>query len=135
MHVAGYSAGGLQAGAMVFMRSNYLASAIVYSGGKGAGASGFQDTNNVPSVVFAHGAMGADVFIIDFAVQSANMAKKLIAKDGFVVDCDDGGGHVDFGRLGLGGHAVDFFETHGYRKNDYGALLPSGWPTSCKILP
>ncbi len=135
IHVAGYSAGGLQAGAMFYLRSNYLASGIVYSGGKGFGANKLQDASNPPSVLFAHGAPGKDVVIIDFAQQSATMSKEIASLGGTAVDCDDGGGHVVLGRLGLGGSAMQFLRDHPYGTRPYGSGLPAGFPQTCKIVP
>jgi poly(3-hydroxybutyrate) depolymerase len=46
IHVAGYSAGGLETGAAIFSRSNCVASGIVYSGGKPFGAGNLPDPAN-----------------------------------------------------------------------------------------
>lgn len=136
IHVAGYSAGGLQTGAMLFMRSNYIASGIIYSGGKGFGAMGLQDPSNVPAVLGAHGAKGSDALILDFSEWTQNAEKEIKSAGGFAMDCDDGGGHVSSSRLGVGGKALQFLADHPYgaRPSPYAGAIPAGFPRPCKVL-
>ncbi len=135
IHVAGYSAGGLETGAFVFGRSNYVASVIVYSGGKPFGVTGtLGGGKHVPSMVGAHGKVGSDVVVIDFGTATPKLGQDIVNAGGFAIDCDDGGGHVNLGRLGLGGKARTFFQDHPWGVKGYEGGIPSGWPGHCKIL-
>jgi hypothetical protein len=140
--VTGASAGGLQATWMAYARSGYVAATAPLSGGL-AGADGFyaapttspQDPTNVPSSIVTHGAEGSDVYIIDFAVTSAAYEADIASKGGFSVDCNTGGGHVS-GPPQICPAIWQFFEDHPFKaKDDYGAGLPSSFPTYCQIGP
>jgi hypothetical protein len=134
IHVSGYSAGGLETGAFVVGRSNYVASVIVYSGGKPFGVSGkIGAGGNVPSMVGAHGAAGSDALVLDFGTQTPALGKEIANAGGFAIDCDDGGAHVALSRLGLGGKALDFFKAHPWGVKPWTAV-PAGWPTNCRLV-
>jgi predicted esterase len=90
IYTAGCSAGGLQAGAMVYARSSYLAAAMTNSGG--SLLSALEDPSHVPSVISAHGSC-ADKVILFFANMSKAMDKNISQQGGIAVDCDHGGGH------------------------------------------
>lgn len=100
IHTSGYSAGGLQCGTMVFQRSGYLASAVCMSGGIISMMDmlgtmyKFQDASHVPPVVAAHGAQGLDWIAVDFATCSADLCKRIAAKGGTAINCNDGGDHI-----------------------------------------
>jgi predicted esterase len=135
IYTAGCSAGGLQAGAMVFARSNYLAAAMPNSGGEiAAGIYPLQGTH-VPSLITTHGKMGTDQVVIDFATASMTEDKDVLAKGGFAVDCDHGGGHC-------GAPAADvaaqwqFCKAHpfGVSPEPYASGLPSSFPSYCTII-
>jgi hypothetical protein len=133
IHVAGYSAGGLETGAFIYTRSHYVASAIVYSGGKPLAILTGLKSGNVPSVVGAAGAPGSDWLALDFGTMTPALTKEVVKAGGFAIDCNDGGIHIKLSRLGLGGKALDFFRAHPYGVQGYKNGLPAGWPSYCKI--
>jgi hypothetical protein len=134
IHVSGYSAGGLETGAFVVGRSQYVASLIVYSGGKPFGVPGAIGSGGVvPSMVGAHGAAGSDMLGLDFGTATPALGKEIANAGGFVIDCDDGGSHITISRLGLGGKARDFFKAHPWGVKPWTAV-PAGWPSPCKVV-
>lgn len=134
IHVSGYSAGGLETGAFVVGRSNYVASVIVYSGGKPFGVRGAVGAGGVvPSMVGAHGAPGSDSLGLDFGSATPALAKEIANAGGFAIDCNDGGSHIQISRLGLGGKARDFFKAHPWGVKPWKAV-PSGWPSNCMVV-
>jgi poly(3-hydroxybutyrate) depolymerase len=138
IYTAGGSAGALQAGAMVYWRAGYLASAIPNSGGvtPRQGVAAWQDpTAPIPDVLTMHGKMGTDVVVIDFATASMSLDTGVAAKGGFAVDCDHGGGHVQ-APAALQASAWEFLKAHPYnvKPEPYAAGLPSTFPTYCKII-
>ncbi len=141
IHVAGYSAGGLQTGTMLYQRSNYIASGIVYSGGAGVLIPiTFKDPSNVPAMLGAHGAQGSDWLVLDFSDETKGLGMQMKSKGGFVMDCDDGGGHTDYilggSRGGVGGKAMQFLQDHPYntKPSPYATAIPAGFPRYCKAL-
>jgi hypothetical protein len=138
IYTAGYSAGGLQACAMVSQRGAYLAAAICYSGGAAIISGTPVDTSHLPPTLLAHGAQGSDMFILDFNVASHNWENQYKAAGGFSIDCDDGGDHITsaFTRMGLGGHAMEFLAAHPYgvTPEPYAGGLPAGWPAYCHVV-
>jgi hypothetical protein len=140
IHAAGYSAGGLETGAALFSRSNYMASGIVYSGGHPFGAGGLQDPSNVPAMLGAHGAQGSDSLGLDFHDNTIAMENEIKKAGGFAMDCDDGGDHIVgwlSDRAGVGGKAMQFLKDHPYntRPSPYASGLPAGFPSYCKVVP
>jgi hypothetical protein len=142
IYATGDSAGGLQATWMAYARSGYLAAVAPLSGGL-IGQNGFyaapttspQDPSNVPAALVTHGALGSDTYVIDFAVASANYEADIAAKKGFSVDCNTGGGHVS-GPPQICPAIWQFFQDHPFKTTqDYGAGLPSSFPSYCKIGP
>ena len=137
IHAAGYSAGGLEVGAMVFSRSSYLASAIVYSGGKPIfGVSSFEDPTHIPAVLGAHGAPGLDSLVLDFGTLTPALVETVQEAGGFGMDCNDGRDHIGglFTRLGVGGQARQFFADHPFDvASPYGDSVPAGFPDYCEI--
>lgn len=133
IHAAGYSAGALQTATMFYSRSGYLASVTVYSGGAAFPAANQDPTNHIP-VLGAHGSTSGD-----FLASSTTGWETMIKSAGsFVIDCDDGGSHVDITRLTrLGPSAWQFFKDHPFKvgaPDPYGNAVPSGFPTYCKII-
>ncbi|MGO9834156.1 MAG: hypothetical protein ACLP1X_08080 [Polyangiaceae bacterium] len=145
IHAAGYSAGALQTGYMWYVRSGYLASAIVYSGGAGIGAGQLQDSSNAPALIGAHGAFGDGGctsltapncdFLATSTTQFESAAKAAGAP--IVIDCNDGGNHTDIARLSnLAPVAWQFFKDHPFgqgKPDPYANGLPSGFPSYCTI--
>jgi hypothetical protein len=143
IHTTGYSAGGLQSGTMLFSRSNYLASVIIYSGGPALGglvpgSTTFADPSNVPATLGAHGAQGSDWLALDFHDGTLAAEDAVKKAGGFAIDCDDGGDHAIAwltSRAGVGGQAWKFFKDHPYnsKPDPYMSGLPAGFPSYCKI--
>jgi hypothetical protein len=135
IYAAGCSAGGLQTVAMLFARSNYLAAAMPNSGGEVIAGEFPLEGTHVPSLITTHGAMGTDMVVIDFSTASATADKDVLAKGGFAVDCNHGGGHC-------GAPAVDvaaqwqFCKDHpfGVSPEPYAKGLPSSFPSYCTII-
>jgi poly(3-hydroxybutyrate) depolymerase len=144
IHAAGYSAGALQTGYMWYVRSGYLASAIVYSGGAGIGGGQLQDSSNAPPLIGAHGAPGSSSCTItstncDFLATETTAFETAAKSAGaaMVIDCNDGGDHTDIARLSnLAPVAWQFFKDHPFgqgKPDPYANGLPSGFPSYCTI--
>ncbi len=134
VYTAGCSAGGLQASAMVYGRSSYLAGAMPNSGGIVLPYK-LEDATHIPAVIATHGAMGVDVVGVDFSTTTANMAKDVAAKGGFFVDCDHGGGHCRSPTV-VTNAQWDFLKAHpfGVDPEPFASGLPSDFPAVCKII-
>jgi hypothetical protein len=128
----GCSAGGLFAGAMAAMRSNYTAAAAPNSGGWVTPVA-FQNAWT-PALMTIHGAMGTDVVIVDFATTSNTADKAFKQRGGFVVNCDHGGRHC--GGRPLAPDIWEFFKAHPYgtKPSPWMSALPSGLNPACKIF-
>jgi hypothetical protein len=138
IYTAGYSAGGIQACAMVATHGSYIASAICYSGSAAVFQGTPKDKTHLPPVLLPHGAAGSDVLILDMAQQSVAWEGDYTKAGGFAIDCMDGGDHLTSAakRMGLDGHALEFLNAHPYgiHPEPYAGGLPSGWPMYCKIV-
>jgi hypothetical protein len=144
IHVAGYSAGALQTGAMWYARSGYIASAIVYSGG--STFPSMMQNSFAPPIIGAHGAFGEGgcasltATNCDFLASSTTQfeSQVLAAGAAIAIDCNDQSSHVDITRLSkLSPVAWQFFNDHpwGLGKPDpYANGLPSGFPSYCNIV-
>jgi poly(3-hydroxybutyrate) depolymerase len=131
---AGCSAGGLEAGAMEYGRSSYLAAVMPNSGGEPyAGEYQLQDPH-VPALITTHGKMGTDVVQIDFSTTSMTEDKDILAKGGFAVDCDHGGGHCQAPAVDIAAQ-WQFCKDHpfGVSPEPYANGLPSSFPSYCTI--
>src|SRR5512138_1376602 len=96
------------------------------------------DAKNAPALLGAHGAVGCDVYGIDIAQNPQMLENDLKGKGSFVIDCDDGGDHLQSGpsRLNaMSGPGWQFFKDHPYKvvPEPYKSL-PSAFPSYCKIL-
>lgn len=135
IYTAGGSAGALQAGAMVYERSKYIAASLPNSGGYATGGRKFQNPNHITPVMTMHGAPGVDVVIVDFSKQSMFLDGDVVKHGGFAVDCNHGGGHVGApDDLKLAGW--QFMKDHpfGVFPEPYAQGLPSMFPMYCKIV-
>jgi hypothetical protein len=136
IHSAGYSPGSCQTAAMVYARP-YLASILCYSGGAMTLGS-LPDPKNHPAMLGAHGAVGSDVFGIDIAVNTILLENDLQSKGSFVIDCDDGGDHIQSvgtRMAGAAGPGWQFFKDHPYKVDpEPYKSLPSTFPSYCKLL-
>lgn len=131
---AGCSGGGLQSGAMVYLRAEYLAGAMLNSGGVMKELVNTAVTlSPVPSVIAAHGEPGRDVVIVDFADLSQVLVSDISSKGGFAAICNHGGGHCGAGAA-LAEAQWAFLKSHpfGITTNPYPSGLPSGtFPNYC----
>ena len=94
-----------------------------------------QDPSNVPAALVTHGEVGSDVYIVDFAVASADYENDIAAKNGFSVDCNTGGGHAG-GAPQICPAIWQFFVDHPFKvTQDYDAGLPTSFPSYCAIGP
>lgn len=136
IHSAGYSPGSCQTAAMVYARA-YLASVLCYSGGAMT-LGALPDPNNHPAMIGAHGAIGSDVYGIDIATNTIILENDLKNKGSFVIDCDDGGDHLQSGPARMAGVAApawQFLKDHPYQVSPepYKAL-PGAFPSYCKLM-
>ena len=140
IYTAGCSAGGMQAAAMVFSRSSYLAAAMPNSGGI-AGPFFMSDSAHVPSLITTHGG-SSDVVVISFATASAtadmtvaSAAAKSSPPGGYVVDCNHGGGHCGAPANDIAAQ-WQFCKDHpfGVATDPYNGKLPSSFPSYCSII-
>jgi hypothetical protein len=135
IYATGCSAGGLQSGCMGINRSNYMAAVAPNSGGATIGYGPYQDETRVPATMTMHGRPGGDVVIVDFSETSEGYDNFMLAKGGFVINCNHGGGHC--GAPGaLQASAWQFMQDHpfGTHPSPYAGGLPSGFHESCKIF-
>ena len=134
IHTAGMSAGGLQASAMVYARSNYLASATSYSGGI---IAIFTDTmpqdpaNKLPVMIVHGGAM--DQVVIKFQDTSNAFKADLTMKGHFSFICDHGMAHTI--PAGINVATWQFFQDHPYGTDPspYAGGLPTSFPDYCGL--
>jgi predicted esterase len=134
IHTAGMSAGGLQASAMVYARSSYLASATSYSGG----IIGFvtdtmpQDPANKVAAMIVHGG-ASDQLILRFEDTSKAFKDDLVGKGHFAFLCDHGMGHTI--PMGIGASTWQFFQDHAYGADPspYAGGLPASFPAYCAL--
>jgi predicted esterase len=148
IYTAGCSAGGLQAGAMMFSRSAYLAAAMPNSGGESFANEFMQENAHVPSVMTAHGGT-ADVVVISFATASATLDMDVASRaasskppGGYVIDCNHGGGHcgIFFATPVNTSEYVNaqwqFCKDHPYgvAQDPYASGLPSSFPSYCTVV-
>jgi len=137
IYTGGCSAGGLQASAMLYQRSSYLAAASTNSGGliaQFANLYVLEDPDHVPALITTHGAPGQDVVVIDFSETSAANVKDIAAKGGFAVNCNHGGGHCGSPET-VKAAQWKFMKDHpfGVDPEPYSAGLPSDFPAFCEI--
>jgi hypothetical protein len=133
IHALGMSAGGLQTTSFSYMRSNYLASVVVYSGGLTFGNPAYQDANNKFAAMIVHG--GDSDVVSGFSFQDASVRyRDDLRTDGhFAFLCNHDGGHTI--PSGIGTHAWRFFQDHPYgtQPSPYASALPSTFPTYCTL--
>jgi predicted esterase len=137
IYTGGCSAGGLQASAMVYQRSSYLAAASTNSGGlitQYPDLYVLEDPDHVPALITTHGAPGQDVVVIDFSETSAANVKDIAAKGGFAVNCNHGGGHCGSPAT-VKAAQWEFMKDHpfGVDPEPYASGLPSDFPAFCEI--
>jgi predicted esterase len=126
----GCSAGGLQAGCMGAMRSNYIAAVAPNSGGEVTRQT-IQDPTRIPSVMTMHGGT-SDQVVVSFATTSATYDTQMKAAGAFVVNCNHGGGHCQ-APADLYTAAWQFLKAHpfGVAPEPYTPALPGTFPGYC----
>lgn len=134
VYTAGCSIGGLQASAMVYARSSYLAGAMPNSGGTVVSWP-LEDPTHVPVLIATHGHAWLDVGIADFAAATAKQVRDLAGRGVMVVDCDHAGDTCDAPTSVMSAQ-WRFLNDHpfGIAPEPYAKGLPSGFPTECKIV-
>jgi poly(3-hydroxybutyrate) depolymerase len=135
IYTGGCSAGGLQAGAMVYARSSYIAAAMPVSGGALFAAAPFDDPTHIPAVITSHGSRMGDNVVVVFADTSATLDNEVAAKGGTVVNCDWGGNHCMPPPEVLAAQWT-FLKDHpfGFDPDPYAAALPESFPAFCKKI-
>jgi hypothetical protein len=148
IYTAGCSAGGLQAGAMGFSRSDYIAASMPNSGGEAFANEFTAENGHDQSTMTAHGGT-ADMVVISFATASATLDMDVASKaasskppGGYAIDCNHGGGHCGI----FFAPAVDtqayvsaqwqFCKDHPYgvAQDPYANGLPSSFPKYCTVI-
>jgi predicted esterase len=132
IHVSGMSAGGLEATAMIYARSNYLASGAPYSGGEWSVMTPQDASNKVAAMIF-HGTYAKDVVTVHFYATSKILFDDIEMRGGFAIDCNHGGGHMI---PSDGGPAIwKFFQAHPYHTDPspWATMLPAGLPSYCSL--
>jgi poly(3-hydroxybutyrate) depolymerase len=133
IYTAGCSSGGLQAGMMAMVRSEYVAAAMLNSGGQLVSYDP-SDPDHVPPMIAAHGPMGTDVVIIDFSDASRALENNIVTHGGFAVDCAHEGGHCGATQPVVSAQ-WQFLQAHPYgvKPSPYANGLPASFPSICKI--
>ncbi len=141
VYTGGCSAGGLQAGAMAYGRSSYLAAVMPNSGGVITFFRPPQDDpSHVPAVMTSHGkkctSPGCDYVGVQFADTSADLCNDIVNKGGFAVNCDHQGGHCA-SPPEVKAAQWEFLKAHpfGTDPSPYASGLPSSFPDYCTIVP
>jgi hypothetical protein len=138
---AGCSAGGLQAGAMLFSRSAYLACSMPNSGGEVLTNEFPLEDKHVPSLITTHGG-STDNVVISFAAASATLDSNVASlaassspPGGYVVDCNHGGGHCGAPANDIAAQ-WQFCKDHpfGVSSDPYASGLPSSFPSYCTVI-
>jgi len=132
IYTGGCSAGGLQAGTMAVVRSNYIAGAMPNSGG--SLISNWENPNFTPAIITVHGAETSDVVIIKFADVSKSTDAAFCKRGGWAVDCDTGGGHCGATAPYIAAQ-WQYLKDHpfGTTNDPYNGTLPASFPTSCTM--
>jgi predicted esterase len=137
IHAAGFSMGGLMTTQMSYLRSNYLASVISYSGGINSAyrAPTDQDSSNKLAAMVVHGGSSDSYGGIDFPTASTNFYNDLKSNGHFAFICNHGAGHNVPNSIGI--PAWQFFRDHPYgvKPEPYASGLPSIFPSYCKLNP
>jgi poly(3-hydroxybutyrate) depolymerase len=134
VYAAGCNVGGLQAGAMAYYRSTYLAAVMPNSGGILPFVTNALQGSRVPSVITTHGAPGTDVVGVDFSMTSLVEDMDIKSKGGFAVDCDHDGGTCAAPADDIAAQ-WKFCKEHpfGVSPEPYDGGLPSSFPSYCVI--
>ena len=138
IHVLGFSAGALHSLHLAMVRSDFIASAISYSGGAPPTASipEPQDPSNKVPMLLSFGDAARDNVVADFNAASHAWYDKFHARDYYVMMCNHGGGHEIPSELPK--LALRFFLDHPYRgspPDPYANGVPREYPKYCNNGP
>lgn len=130
IYTTGCSAGGLQAGCMGAMRSNYIAAAVPNSGGEVVPIP-FEDKAHIPSLMTMHGG-SSDMVIVTFSETSKTADMVYSSAGGMVINCNHGGGHCG-APPDLYAAGWQFMKDHpfGIKTDPYASGLPASFPKYC----
>lgn len=131
IYTTGCSAGGLQAGCMGALRSNYIAATVPNSGGE-ITRQPIQNPNQTPAVMTMHGGP-SDVVGVSFATTSATLDAHMKGAGSFVINCNHGGGHCR-APAALYAAGWEFMKAHPYGEEPepYASGIPSSFPSYCQ---
>jgi hypothetical protein len=134
IYATGCSAGGLTAGCMGIMRSNYIAAVAPNSGGVTIGYGKLQNPMHVPNAITMNGGANDNV-IVNFGDTSEAYDNYILKYGGFAVNCIHSSGHCG-APAALYQSAWQFLKDHpfGTKPSPYAMGLPSGFHSSCKIF-
>jgi hypothetical protein len=135
IYATGCSAGGLQAGCMGIMRSNYIAAVAPNSGGVTIGYGDLQNPNHAPDSITMNGGAGDNV-IVNFGNTSEGYDNYILKYGGFAVNCIHNLGHCG-APADLYESAWQFMKDHPFgtpKPDPYASGLPSGFPDYCKVF-
>ena len=121
IHITGMSAGGLQTGQVVPLRSSYIASTAVFSGGQYVEPE-IEDPDNLYPVILFHGGPN-DMVVFQFDELQADYHELLVEQGHFVVLCNHGAGHSVPPAAATA--AWEFLDAHPK------GIDPEPWPTRC----
>jgi predicted esterase len=130
IYTTGCSAGGLQAGCMATMRSDYIAAAVTNSGGI-VFTQPLQSSSHTPALMTMHGGT-SDMVIVYFSDTSKTLDDQFKMAGGFVINCNHGGGHCQ-APPALQSAGWQFMKDHpfGVDPEPYAMSLPSSFPSYC----
>lgn len=144
IHMVGMSLGGFNTAHLAYLRSNYIASAVVMSGG--LSNSDYSDISDNPAIIqnqnnkFAtivfHGMGNGEAFENGSTIKPAVMNYYNFAKSKgqFTIMCDHKGGHVVPTQAAAG--IKEFFDKHpfgvkqAYNNKQWPSTFPSTWSCS-----
>lgn len=134
IHATGFSAGGLQATAMSYARSRYLASVVTLSGGVIILTSTTsQDSANKFAAMIVHGGTTDSVGGVSFKSASETYRSDLQGEGHFAFLCNHDMGHTV--PTDIISPMWQFFQDHRYKAtpSPYAAALPGSFPGYCGL--
>jgi len=136
IHTGGFSMGGLMTTQMSYLRSNYLASVVSYSGGLPTSRGpADQDSANKLAAMVVHGGASDSVSGLSFQTASINFYNDLKTNGHFAFVCNHGAGHDVPASIGPGGWQFLRDHPYGVKPEPYAGGLPSVFPSYCTLNP
>lgn len=134
IYTTGFSAGALWSTRMVIERSEYLASAVTFSGGYDSLTFDYETPEFATPVLGTHGGQSDVVLGVNFANATNAFLTDLVADGSFAIICDHGAGHtVPFDPYQW---AFPFLFDHSWGEPSpyIESGLDSVWPEFCEIV-